>query len=195
MIYFCYSLYTEKGASEFQLLYYELYFFGGKIMEYASNGKGNLGVTLGAIGTGLSFFNGSNPISGLFGGGNNANYVTRDMLDLELKVIECQKDNAILNAELNTEKKMVEVFNASNNKTNEVFDRLSNRILTLERIVADNAASQAVINCNASSSIGILQTQVGQLYTMTKMVIPNGNVCPGWGNVEVTVSPTTTTAG
>lgn len=162
-------------------------------MEYASNGKGNLGVTLGAIGTGLSVLGGSNPISGLFGGCNNANYVTRDMLDLELKVIECQKDNAILNAELNTEKKMVEVFNASNNKTNEVFDRLSNRILTLERIVADNAASQAVINCNASSSIGILQTQVGQLYTMTKMVIPNGNVCPGWGNVEVTVSPTTTT--
>ena len=35
-------------------------------MEYASNGKGNLGVTLGAIGTGLSVFGGA--LSGLLGG-------------------------------------------------------------------------------------------------------------------------------
>lgn len=35
--------------------------------EFASNGKGNLGVTLGAIGTGLAAFNNSGILGGLFG--------------------------------------------------------------------------------------------------------------------------------
>lgn len=34
-------------------------------MEYASNGKGNLGVTLGAIGTGLGVLNGG--LGGILG--------------------------------------------------------------------------------------------------------------------------------
>lgn len=40
--------------------------------EYASNGKGNLGVTLGSIGTGLSVLNGALGNIGI-GGVNNAN--------------------------------------------------------------------------------------------------------------------------
>ena len=41
-------------------------------VQYASNGKGNLGVTLGAIGTGLGALAGAGGLAGLFGvqGGN-----------------------------------------------------------------------------------------------------------------------------
>jgi hypothetical protein len=40
--------------------------------EYSSNGKGNLGVTLGAIGTGLGILNGNGNgiLGGIFGNGN-----------------------------------------------------------------------------------------------------------------------------
>ena len=41
-------------------------------MEFASNGKGNLGVTLGAIGTGLGVLGNGILNNGIFGGwGNN----------------------------------------------------------------------------------------------------------------------------
>ena len=36
-------------------------------VQYASNGKGNLGVTLGAIGTGLGALAGAGGLAGLFG--------------------------------------------------------------------------------------------------------------------------------
>ena len=46
-------------------------------MKYSSNGKGNLGLTFGAIGTGLSALSGTGLLSG-FTNGNNANhFITR----------------------------------------------------------------------------------------------------------------------
>lgn len=47
-----------------------------------------------------------------------------------------------------------------------------------------NATNIATVNCIAG--------QVNQLFALTKLVIPNGSICPGWGNV--TVTPSTTTA-
>ena len=47
-------------------------------MEYASNSKGNLGVTLGAIGTGLGALSGTGLLSGF--SGMSGNYVTKDEL-------------------------------------------------------------------------------------------------------------------
>ena len=38
-----------------------------------------------------------------------------------------------------------------------------------------------------------LQGQVAQLFALTKLVVPNPSVCPGWG--EVTITPTTPAAG
>jgi hypothetical protein len=38
-----------------------------------------------------------------------------------------------------------------------------------------------------------MQGQIGQLFGLTKLVVPNNSVCPGWGNVTITPSTTTTT--
>ena len=164
--------------------------------EFASRSQGNAGVALGTVGTalgGLSLLSGGMPLlGGLFGGGQQ--YVSKDTYDVQNKLIEAERANALLAAELNTEKKIVEVYNATNAKINEVYDRVSDRILCLERQVVDNAASQAVINCGYNSAIGILQSQAVQLMSLTKIVIPNGNVCPGWGDVTVSVTPATTGA-
>jgi hypothetical protein len=187
-------------------------------MEYASKGQGALGVTLGAIGTGLGILNGGGGlIPGLMGWGNQGygcggqmpygmpyampyghacgqQFITKETYDIQNKLIEAERSNALLAAELNTEKKIVEVYNATNAKINEVYDRVSDRILCLERQVADNAASQAVINCGYNSAIGILQSQAAQFMSLTSIKIDNSKVCPGWGDVVVSVTPATTGA-
>lgn len=167
-------------------------------MEFASKSVANAGLGTGIAGLSLGVLNsGLLGGRGLFGGWNSgygsdavtmqANpYVTKDMLELQLKLTDAQKENAILNADLSSEKKMVEVYNASVNKTNAVRDELSQRIRELECKVDGNAAAQSVINCQHGSQLNLQTSQISQLYSLTKMVIPNHNVCPGWGEVNVT---------
>ena len=38
-----------------------------------------------------------------------------------------------------------------------------------------------------------MQNQITQLMSLTKMVVPNASVCPGWGNVTITPAASTTT--
>jgi hypothetical protein len=52
---------------------------------------------------------------------------------------------------------------------------------------------QAVYNGTNTAALNCLQGQVAQLYSLTKLIVPNGSICPGWGNV--TITPATTPAG
>ena len=54
-------------------------------------------------------------------------------------------------------------------------------------------ATQAVYNATQTAAINCMQGQISQLFGLTKLVVPNTSVCPGWGNV--TITPNTTTAG
>ena len=161
-------------------------------------GQVTAGLTLGTIGTVLGGLNtlGANGGTGLLGGilGGGTQYVSKETYEVQNKLIEAERSNALLAAELNTEKKMVEVFNAATARIGEVDRELSHRIYQLEKKVDENAASQAVINCGFNSAIGILQSQAAQFMSLTKVVIPNANVCPGWGDVTVSVTPATTGA-
>jgi hypothetical protein len=47
-------------------------------------------------------------------------------------------------------------------------------------------SQQAVYNATNTAMLGGLQGQVAQLQSLTKMVVPNASVCPGWGNVNIT---------
>lgn len=140
-------------------------------MEYSSNGKGNLGVTLGAIGTGLSVLNGG---LGLVGNGWNGyhntdggRYVTKDELDYVQTISAKDSEIALLKSEQNTEVKIADVY-----------ERLITRINADARAQADINATQMVYNANANSAISVLQNQVGVLNGLTKTVVPINNVCP-----------------
>lgn len=190
--------------------------------DYASKGQGALGVTLGAIGAGLGVLNGAGgllPWGNQYGGGwgNQQGYgyggqmpyampyampygyacgqqpVSKETFDIQNKLIEAERSNALLASELNTEKKMVEVFNAATARINDVERDLTHRIFHLEKKVDDNAAAQAVVNCKFNSDINLLQSQAAQFMGLTRLVIPNRSVCPGWGEVDVTITPATTT--
>ena len=73
-------------------------------------------------------------------------------------------------------------------KIADVYERLNTKIGAVEAQIAQ----QAVYNATSTATINCISGQVAQLMSLTKLVIPNGSVCPGWGNVNVT--PATTTA-
>lgn len=59
--------------------------------------------------------------------------------------------------------------------------------------VNDKLTAQAVVNAQTLATIGCMQNEISVLNGLTKVVIPNTSICPGWGNV--TVTPAATTAG
>lgn len=127
----------------------------------------------GAVGTGLGR-------STVTVDGSDA--VNKETLDMALQLTNSQRDNAILTAELNTEKKMVEVYNALNDKINR---------LNTEQAAINSA--QSVTNCAVTSQLAVAQSNINTLMGLTKTVIPNSNVCPGWGTATVSVETTTST--
>ena len=58
--------------------------------------------------------------------------------------------------------------------------------------VNDKLGAQAVHNATCDALLGCINGQVAQLFGLTKLVVPNTSVCPGWGNV--TVAPATAAA-
>jgi len=154
-------------------------------IQYASNGKGNLGVTPGAIGTGLSVLNGG---LGLLNNGVPANnYVTKDELNYVQTISNKDCEISLLKAESDSEKKMIDVF-----------ERLSARISADEKEQNAINGAQAVYNANSNSAIAVLQDQVSVLNGLTKTVVPIGNVCPQpmpqYNSWTAPTTPTTTTA-
>ncbi len=164
-------------------------------MEYASNGKGNLGVTLGAIGTGLGVFGGG--LGNLLGGWGMA------------PAAMCSENTPVSRYELNQQKtiseKDMEIAywrgqDETNRKITESYSKLENRLIGLAAEVRANKDEQAAINMQqavyngtTTATIGCIQNQVNQLLGLTKLIVPNASVCPGWGAAKVTVEPATAT--
>lgn len=151
-------------------------------MEYASKGIANAGLTTGIIGTalsGLMALGGNNILGGRMaatGAADSEHLVSRYELQLT-------QENAVLKAQADVDKKLVEVYNAINDKANSIRESFN----SFEK-------EQLVYNGVNTATIGCIQNQVNALMGMTKLVIPNSSVCPGWGNATVTVTPGTTTA-
>lgn len=157
----------------------------GSTMEYenhyASNGKGNLGVTLGAIGTGLGVFGGG--IGNILGGGWNANQSGDSAF---INRYEAKQQARI--SELETEVKLRDAYTYTIGEVGKLRDYMENRFDRVEHEICD----QKVFNATQIGSISCIQNQIAQLYGLTKLVVPNSAVCPGWGNV--TVNPETSAA-
>lgn len=151
--------------------------------EFASNGKANAALTTGIIGTSLGGLMalGSN----LLGGGVNNScsencFVNRYELEQENRIAKLETEVALRDANIFTDQKI-----------SEVYERLDSKIRNVEASV--NA--QAVYNATQTGVISCIQGQIAQLQSLTKLVVPNSSVCPGWGDVTITPATTTTTTG
>lgn len=164
-------------------------------MEYASNGKGNLGVTLGAIGTGLGVLNAHGGIlGGILGAGSGSmcsenQCINRYELNMAQELATKDGEIALLKADKYTDQKIVEAYKD-----------LQGQISSVAAEVRANKEEQSQINMNQAvyngtntATISCIQQQIAQLQGLTKLVVPNSSVCPGWGNVTITPAATGTT--
>ena len=173
-----------------------LTFLGEKIMmiktadgtaSVGSAGVAGAGLGLGIAGTALALLQngGLSNIFGGFGGCNNQ-YATKSDVAYSQELAKKDSEIALLKSEQNTEVKIADVY-----------DRLITRINADRQAQADWNAAQMVNNCSMSNAIAVNTNSISALQnccnSITKLVVPNSSICPGWGNVDVTITPTTTT--
>lgn len=147
--------------------------------EFASKGVAGSGLGLGIAGTALGVLNGGlgNLLGGTMTNCSDNQFINRYELEMENKIIAKDSEIALLKSNIYTDQKIADVY-----------ERLNAKIAGVENAVN----TQAVVNATMTSAIGCMQGQIAQLQSITKLVIPNTSVCPGWGDVNITI-PTTTT--
>lgn len=99
--------------------------------KYASNAKGNLGVTLGAVGAGAALLNGG--LGGLLGGGwNNGNcgcngdhWVNRYDAEKDARIAQLEADKKLLESTIYTDQKSLELYKYIDGELREIRGTLS----------------------------------------------------------------------
>ena len=150
--------------------------------EFASKGVAGSGLGLGIAGTALGVLNGG--LGNILGGWNNNCGCSENVM---INRYELQQESRI--AKLETEVALRDANIFTDQKIADVYERLDAKI----RGVEAGLNAQAVYNATNTATINCIQGQVAQLFGLTKLVVPNISVCPGWGNVTITPSTTTTT--
>ena len=150
--------------------------------EFASKGVAGSGLGLGIAGTALGVLNGG--LGNLLGTNYNNCGCSENVMVNRYELSQEQKI-----AKLETEVALRDANIYSDQKLSEVYKDLSARINGIEA----GLNAQAVYNATNTATIHCIQSQVAQLFGLTKLVVPNTSVCPGWGNVTITPSTTTTT--
>ena len=149
--------------------------------KYASKGVAGAGLGLGIAGTALGLLNGNG--LGILGGNGSCgcsedHYVNR---------YEATQASRI--AELETEVKLRDANTYTDSKILALYQYVDGKFANVESQICQ----QNVYNATNTATINCISGQIAQLMSLTKLVIPNTSVCPGWG--DVTVAPATTTAG
>ena len=129
-------------------------------VQYASNGKANAALTTGIIGTSLGAIASMGGLAGLLGIGTQSNDpnekpVTRYEMGLIRETLAKDSEISALKGQLYTD----------------------NKIAGIQAEIS----AQAVWNATQEGVLRMQAAQLAQLYGMTKLVIPNDNVAPGWG--------------
>ena len=152
---------------------------------------GIVGTVLGGLGVagnggGLNLLN--NGTGAPYGCSENT-MVNRYELNMQRELSQKEAEIAYLNGQ-----------NETNRKLTEVYTNLDGRINDLRDTVYHNRdeqncvnMQQAVYNGTNTATISCLQSQISALQGLTRLVVPNTSVCPGWGDVTVTPATTTTT--
>ena len=178
-------------------------------MEYASKATGGTALGLGIAGTAGWLLNGG--LGNIFGGLGGNGVVAPAVAGLAAGMAsqKCGDDANVSRYELNqtqtiAQKDMEIAYwrgqDETNRKISDAYAKLESRILGLASEVRANKEEQAALNLQQAvyngtntAAVGCIQGQIAQLQSLTKMVVPNSSVCPGWGNVNITPAAAATT--
>ena len=141
---------------------------------------GIIGTVLGGLGT-----SGVN----LLGGANNGCGVDRYTLDQERSIAQKDAEIAYWRGQDKTNEKISAAY--ANLETQ--INALAAEVRGNRNAQCDINTQQAVYNGTNAATISCIQGQVATLMGLTRTIVPNSSVCPGWGSVSVT--PATTTTG
>lgn len=115
--------------------------------------------------------------------------VNRYEMNMALSLAQKDGEIATLKADKYTDQKLVEVY-----------AELERRVNAVSATVQQNKEEQYQINLQQATyngtntaAMGCMQQQINALLGLTKLVVPNSSVCPGWGNVTITPATSTTT--
>lgn len=136
--------------------------------NFASRGVGAAGLTTGIIGSALGAMN-SGLFNGILGGGTNCcesnQYINRYEANLINENAAKDQRISLLESNIYTDSKLADIYERLNTK----IDGINAQI-----------CQQAVYNATVNSSLACLNSQVMQLQSLTKLVVPNSSICPGW---------------
>lgn len=153
-------------------------------MNYASKGVAGTGLGLGIAGTALGVLAGGLNNIGLFGNRNTAgcnedHFVNRYEAAQSARIAELETEVKLRDSNIYTDSKILELYKYVDGK-----------FAGVERELCD----QKVYNATNIATVNCIAKQVNQLFALTKLVIPNSSVCPGWGDVTVSIETGTTGA-
>lgn len=160
-------------------------------MEYTA-GRGTtalgiVGTVLGSIGTAAALGGGVVPAATAPGartaanGDSGSQPVSRYEMEQSQRIAQLESSIALRDANTYSDQKLLEVYRYFDGKLDKVNEQLKD-------VEVYQATNTATLSC-MGGQIANLQAVLGSI---TKIVVPNGAVCPGWG--EVKVSPVTETA-
>ena len=150
--------------------------------EFASKAVAGTGLGFGIAGTALDLLNGGagGLLSSMTGAGCCSDNMAVNRYELNLNQEIASKDSRIglLESQVYVDQKLTDVVK-------DYTAQISN--------LQSQINAQAVYNATMNGTVSCIQGQIAQLQSLTKLVVPNASVCPGWGNVPITPATTTTT--
>lgn len=148
--------------------------------DFASKGVAGAGLGLGIAGTALGLLNG-NGLGGIFGG--NPGMTCQE----NQPVNRYEAAQAARIAQLETEVKLRDANFYTLGEMGKLRDYVDAKFAKVE----GELCNQRVVNAQIIGNTTCMAGQIQQLYGLTKLIVPNGSICPGWGDVTVSVTPTT----
>ena len=137
--------------------------------EYASNAKGNAALTTGIIGTSLGAISAAGGLGAILGLGPRQ---PTDPGDKPITRYEMGLMNE--NRDLRDEITALKAASYTDRRAGE-----------LQREID----GQGAVNATMIATLQNQQGQINQLFGITKLVVPNDNVSPGWGRAAVQAAP------
>jgi hypothetical protein len=151
--------------------------------EFGSKAVAGTGLGLGIAGTALSLMNNGNGgiLKNVFGGVGNTcegeHGINRYEASMQQQIARLESEVALRDANIYNDSKILETYKYIDGKIEAINSKL---------------CDQAVFNATQTAAMNCMGGQIAQLFALTKLVVPNSSVCPGWGNVTITPAAATT---
>lgn len=155
--------------------------------EYASKGVAGAALGTGIGGLALGVLNGG--LGNILGGWNNGygNGYGWGGCHENMPVNRYEATQSARIAELETEVKLRDANFYALGEVGKLRDYMENRFDKVEHEICD----QKVHNATVVANMTCMANQIAALNGLTKLVVPNTSICPGWGDVTVSVTPAT----